>query len=79
MKQKTLQRTKLARGVALAVLLGGATSAVAGYQGYQPGALKVLGKTTHPNTLLAIGNNPASGESLINDEENFRMGYFSSF
>jgi hypothetical protein len=78
MKQKYLKGTKLAKGLTLVAFLGGATQAVAGYQGYLPGAVSVLGKITHPNTLLTLNNNPAGGEALISDDENFRMGYFSS-
>ncbi|WP_197483102.1 conjugal transfer protein TraF, partial [Oleiphilus sp. HI0128] len=78
MKQKSIQKSKLVKGIALAVLFGGAVNAVAGYQGHQPGAILTLGKTTNPNSLLALGNNPASGELLVGDEESLRLGYFSS-
>ncbi len=72
--------TGLARGVAFASLFAGITSqAFAGYQGHQPGPLLTLGKTSNPNTLLSMRNNPSNGEMLINYDENFRMGYFSSF
>lgn len=79
MKQKIIfQKTKLAKGVALAVLLGGAANAVAGFQGHQPGPLMTLGKTSNPNTLLSLANNPAGAELLIAEDESLRMGYWSS-
>jgi F plasmid transfer operon, TraF, protein len=78
MKQTVFTKNKLAKGVALAVLLGTTANAVAGYQGHQPGPVQTLGKTSNPNTLLSIANNPAAGELLIGDEEAVRFGYFSS-
>ncbi len=78
MKQKYLQRTKLAKGVALTVCLGSAANAVAGFQGHQPGPLMTLGKTSNPKTLLSLANNPAGAELLIAEDEDFRMGYWSS-
>ena len=63
----------------MAILLGGAADALAGFQGHQPGPVMTLGKTANPKTLLSLANNPAGAELLIADDESFRMGYWSSF
>lgn len=72
-KKKTL-------AVAMGLTLLGATSSVtAGYQAHAPGPLLTYGKAGHPSTILSIVGNPASGNTLLSEGENHRMGYLSSF
>lgn len=70
-------KTTLSR-LAFIGLMGSSFAATAGYQMHAPGPMINLGKTSHPSSILSIGNNPAAGEALIPKDENMRMGYFST-
>lgn len=58
--------------------LGGSALSMASYQIHAPGPLLTLGKVTSPSTILSVTGNPAGGELLLHEDEDFRMGYFSS-